>query len=111
MRVLGTYSLKTKGPEPIAVWETSLSLAATKASDMTMQLWPARLARREASGAVSVRTTVASSGASTLAIEARSEALVEAVAGSTRRSKLNLTSLALRGVPSWKVTPGRSLKV
>ncbi len=109
--MLGTYSLKANGPVPIAFWETSLLLALTNCSDITMQLWLARIASKEASGALSVRTTVASSGASTRSMEARSEALGEAVAGSTSRSKLNLTSLALSGVPSWNVTPGRSLKV
>ena len=56
-------------------------------------------------------TTVWSSVASMLFIEARSAALVEAVAGSTSRSKVNFTSLALSGVPSWKVTPGRRWNV
>jgi hypothetical protein len=39
--------------------------------------------------------------------EASSAALVEAVSGATSRSKVNFTSLALSGVPSWKVTPSR----
>ena len=33
------------------------------------------------------------------------------VAGSTMRSKLTLTASALKSVPSWNVTPCRSLKV
>ena len=105
--MFGTYSTNLKGPVPIATWETSLLFALTNSSEKMTQVPPARVASREASGAFSVMTTVRSSFASMLFIEASSEALVEAVAGSTSRSKVNFTSLALSGVPSWKVTPSR----
>ena len=58
-------------------------------------------------------TTVAGSGVSMLAMSANSSLRIETMpAGGLRmRSKVAFTSLEVSGLPSWKTTPGRILKV
>ncbi len=71
----------------------------------------ARLNSSAPLGLESVISTWASSMALTLSIAANSAfcALVESSA--MARSRLNFTSCEVKGAPSWKVTPSRSLKV
>ena len=62
-----------------------------------------------ASGLLSVTVTSLSAVASTLLTEAKKAASCEALALSMFHSIVKTTSSAVRGLPSWKVTPSRSV--
>src|SRR4026208_2494489 len=73
----------------------------------------ARLARNEAEMCLSLKTTVASSGASTLStIEYKAfRALATPSGGKIILSYVALTSCAVSGVPSWNLMPLRIFTV
>ena len=74
---------------------------------------PARSVRTERNGekgAVSVTSTVAASTTLTSFTGAISLRRGEASAGSRIRSKFHLTISAVKSLPSWNLTPLRSLK-
>src|SRR6478735_950254 len=119
------YSSSLKGPEPIATCDTSLLFASMNAFDMTMHELLVIVERNDASGSESVISTVAGSTAlmpsSVVALpvlnssapltDERSDALVEAVAGSSKRVYVNTTSSAVTGVPSENIALARRWKV
>src|SRR5436190_19480046 len=79
-----------------------------------MQLYgSASVSRKEASGSLIFMTTVAGSGVSIDVMSANSSLRMETMpAGGLRmRSKVACTSFDVRGLPSWKTTLGRILKV
>ena len=69
--------------------------------------------RNEAFTPLSLKTTVAGSGVSMAATSAKRSLRTEITpsGGLAMRSKVALTSAAVRGEPSWNLTPSCSLKV
>ncbi|MBL6431286.1 MAG: hypothetical protein HPM95_09125 [Alphaproteobacteria bacterium] len=67
--------------------------------------------RSGADGAVSLTTTVLSSGVSMVSIAARRLASGEPVASSITRLRLAATSAEVIAPPLWKVTPSRRVNV
>src|SRR5436853_204348 len=99
-----------KGPVPSALLVRSPFLVTASWLMMTAA-GPVRFVRNEASAFFKVIATVFSSGVVMVSTDARMLALGEAVALSTRRSKLYFTSAEVRALPLWNLTPLRKENV
>lgn len=95
------------GPEPTGLASNALG------SGSTIFLGTIRATAirdgKSAKAYVSLNSTVLVSMASTVSMNGTNCAISEAFFGSRMRSKLNTTSSAVTGDPSWKVAPLRSV--
>ena len=108
MKPLGCHSSNLNGPVPTgARWSASLLVSSPRG---TMAM-PVSEASSGAEGSLSFSSSVVASTAVALSIAARRLASGEPTSLETTRRREEATSSASIGLPSWKVTPGRSLKV
>src|SRR3990167_5444283 len=106
-----THSTNLNGPVPTG-WRVRSFPHFWWAAGLTraVALW-ARLFRKKAKGTFRVKRTVDSSTTSTDLMMGVWRLALRGFSGPRKRSKLYFTASALNGVPSWNLTPFRSLKV
>jgi hypothetical protein len=108
--VLVFHSTNLKGPVPTGARLKSEPIFCTAVGETIPMQYMARVLKIGPYGSLVTTSTVRSS--TTSAPSSEPARLAQRAGGLPRsaRSNVNFTAAALKGVPSWNLTPGRSLK-